>query len=50
VAGRNTIVYRDGIPIAVREGEFVRELAPVDPSLAADVSRALKARFALALQ
>ena len=50
VASRHKIVYRDGIPIAVREGEFVRELAPLDPTIAADVSRALKARFAMALQ
>ena len=45
VAGRNRIVYRDGVPIAVREGEFVRELAPVDACIAAEVSRALKARL-----
>jgi ATP-dependent Lhr-like helicase len=43
-AGRNRIVYRDGAPLAVVEGGFVRELAPIDPSIAADVSRALKAR------
>ena len=43
-AGRNRIVYRDGVPLAVREGEFVRELTPLDPALAADVSRALTAR------
>jgi ATP-dependent Lhr-like helicase len=45
-AGRNRIVYRDGVPLAVREGEFVRELTPLDPALAADVSRALTARRA----
>jgi len=28
----------------VREGDFIRELAPVDPRIAADVSRALKPR------
>ena len=44
VAGRNRIVYRDGVPIAVREGEYVRELAPVDARIAAEVSSALKAR------
>jgi ATP-dependent Lhr-like helicase len=43
-AGRNRVVYRDGVPLAVREGEFVRELTPLDPALAADVSRALTAR------
>ena len=43
-AGRNRIVYRDGVPLAVVEGDFVRELAPIDPRIAADVSRALRAR------
>jgi ATP-dependent Lhr-like helicase len=43
-AGRNRIVYRDGVPLAVREGDFVRELAPIEPGIAADVSRALKPR------
>ena len=43
-AGRNRIVYRDGVPLAVVEGDFVRELAPIDPRIAADVSRALKTR------
>ena len=39
--GRNRLLYRDGIPIAVREGDFVRELLPIDPAIAADVARAL---------
>jgi ATP-dependent Lhr-like helicase len=43
-AGRSRIVYRDGTPLAVAEGESVRELAPIDPRIAADVSRALKPR------
>ena len=43
-AGRNRIVYRDGAPLAVLEGDFVRELAPIDLRIAADVSRALRAR------
>jgi ATP-dependent Lhr-like helicase len=43
-AGRNRIVYRDGVPLAVLEGDFVRELAPIDSRIAADVSRALRAR------
>ena len=37
-AGRTRIVYRDGTPLAVMEGDFVRELSPVDPSIAAAVS------------
>ena len=48
-AGRNRIVYRDGVPLAVLEGGFGRELAPIDPSIARDVSRALKARGVTAL-
>jgi ATP-dependent Lhr-like helicase len=43
-ARRNRIVYRDGIPLAVMEGDFVRELSPIDPAIAADVSRALSGR------
>jgi ATP-dependent Lhr-like helicase len=43
-AGRNRIVYRDGVPLAVAEGGIVRELAPIDPGIAGDVSRALRAR------
>jgi ATP-dependent Lhr-like helicase len=43
-AGRNRIVYRDGVPLAVAEGGIVRELAPIDPDVAGDVSRALRAR------
>jgi len=43
-AARNTVLYRDGVPLAVREGDFMRELAPIDPALAPDVSRALSRR------
>jgi ATP-dependent Lhr-like helicase len=43
-AARNRMVYRDGVPLAVREGDLVRELAPIDGTLAADVSRALSRR------
>ena len=38
---RNRIVYRDGIPLAVREGETVRELGQIDQAIAGDVARAL---------
>jgi ATP-dependent helicase Lhr and Lhr-like helicase len=48
-AGRNRIVYRAGVPLAVLEGDFVRELTPIDPAVAAEVSRALKARRVPAL-
>jgi ATP-dependent Lhr-like helicase len=40
-AGGNRVLYRDGVPLAVREGEYVRELAPIHQDIAADVSRAL---------
>jgi ATP-dependent Lhr-like helicase len=43
-AGRNRMVYRDGIPLAVMEGEFLRDLSPVDPAIAADVARSLARR------
>jgi hypothetical protein len=40
------------VPLAAAEGDFVRELAPIEPGIAADVSRALRQRRvpALALQ
>ena len=41
-AGRNRMVYRDGVPLAVREGDFVRQLADLDAASARDVSLALK--------
>jgi ATP-dependent Lhr-like helicase len=43
-AGRNRIVYRDGVPLAVVEAGVLRELAPMDADTAANVSRALKTR------
>ena len=43
-AGRNQVVYRDGAPLAVLEGDVVRELTPIAPRIAADVSRVLKRR------
>jgi ATP-dependent Lhr-like helicase len=42
--GRNRVVYRDGVPLAVLEGDIVRELAAIDGAIAADVSRALTRR------
>jgi ATP-dependent Lhr-like helicase len=44
VAGRSRIVYRDGVPLAVKEGDVVRQLAPLEPSLAAQVGQALTRR------
>ena len=43
-AGRNRMVYRDGVPLAVMEGDVLRELTPLDAALAADVARALSRR------
>ena len=48
-ASRRRIVYRDGMPLAVADGDGLRELTPLDPSLATDVARVLKARPATAL-
>ena len=41
-AVRNRIAYRDGVPLAVREGDFVRELSVIGPAAAAEVAQALK--------
>ncbi len=45
VAARSRIVYRDGVPIAVKEGDLIRDLAPIDSSLAPHVVDALKRRI-----
>jgi ATP-dependent Lhr-like helicase len=47
--GRTRIVYRDGVPLAVREGDVVRELVPIDPAAATDVARALRRQRATAV-
>jgi ATP-dependent helicase Lhr and Lhr-like helicase len=44
VAGRNRIVYRDGVPIAVREGDSVRSLLADDSHIRPEVSRVLLQR------
>ena len=41
-AGR--IVYRDGVPLAALEGEYMRPLAAIAPEAAADVATALAGR------
>ena len=43
VAG-NRIVYRNGIPIAAMEGDMLRTLADVEPSIAADAAAAAAGR------
>src|SRR5262245_9136157 len=50
VAGRSRIVYRDGVPIAVKEGDVIRNLAPIDPSLAAQVVQALRRRIGVRVE
>jgi ATP-dependent helicase Lhr and Lhr-like helicase len=47
VAARSRIVYRDGVPLAVKEGDVVRQLAPLEPSLAHQVTQALNRRAQL---
>jgi hypothetical protein len=46
---RTRIVYAGGVPVAVLERHAIRELAPVDAHIAADVSRALRAGRASAI-
>jgi ATP-dependent Lhr-like helicase len=43
-AAGNRIVYRNGIPLAALEGDMLRTLADVDPSIAADVAAAAAGR------
>jgi ATP-dependent helicase Lhr and Lhr-like helicase len=42
--GSNRVVYRDGVPLAVLEGEFMRPLAEISTSIAAEVATALTGR------
>ena len=43
-ATRNRVVYRDGVPIAVREGGMLRDLVALDAAALAEVSRAIDRR------
>jgi hypothetical protein len=43
-AAGNRIVYRNGIPVAVMEGDMLRTLAEIDPSIASDVAAAAAGR------
>ena len=38
------IVYRDGVPLAALEGDYVKKLAEIDPSIAGKVATALAGR------
>jgi ATP-dependent Lhr-like helicase len=43
VAGTR-IVYRDGVPLAALEGDYMRQLAPIDPAIAGKVASTLAGR------
>ena len=43
-ARRNRLAYRDGIPLAVLEGDTVHQLKPLDPTTTEAVSQALNLR------
>jgi ATP-dependent Lhr-like helicase len=43
-AGGNRLVYRNGVPLAAMEGDMLRMLTDVDPSIAADVAAAAAGR------
>ena len=36
------MVYRDGVPLAVMEGDFLRPLTPLDPEMLRAVSGAVR--------
>jgi ATP-dependent Lhr-like helicase len=43
-AGRNRLAYRDGVPVALMEGDELRPLVPLDAAGTAAVSQALTRR------
>jgi hypothetical protein len=43
-AGRNRMAYRDGIPVAVVEGDVVRPLTTLSDAETSNVARALAPR------
>jgi ATP-dependent Lhr-like helicase len=47
--GGNRIVYRDGVPLAALEGDYIRPLAPLGDVSAAEVAAALTGRRAPAV-
>jgi ATP-dependent Lhr-like helicase len=42
--GSTRVCYRDGIPLAAMEGDYIRQLAAIDPALAGPVANALAGR------
>jgi ATP-dependent Lhr-like helicase len=45
----NRLVYRDGVPLAALEGEYVRSLTDVEPAVASDAARILTGRNGLSV-
>ena len=45
----NRLVYRDGVPLAALEGDYVRSLTEVEPAVASDAARILTGRHALSV-
>jgi ATP-dependent Lhr-like helicase len=45
----NRLVYRDGVALAVLEGDYVRSLTEVDPAIASDATRALTGRQSISV-
>ena len=43
-AAASRIVYRDGIPVAALEGDYIRQLAVVEPELTGDIATVLAGR------
>jgi ATP-dependent Lhr-like helicase len=43
-AAGTRIAYRDGVPLAALEGDYLRPLSPIDPVLASKVATALAGR------
>ena len=41
-SARTRLAYRDGVPVAVREGDVVRPLTEIEPSWSSAVSQALR--------
>ncbi len=48
-AGKHRVAYKDGVPLAVLEGDDIRELTPLDPDGRSEVWTALRRRRAPAL-
>jgi ATP-dependent Lhr-like helicase len=45
----NRLVYRDGVPLAALEGDYMRSLTEVEPAVASDAARILTGRHGLSV-